>query len=413
MKFMSRCRSLFLALPLVFSALAPSAAAQCITPDNLDCGPCWTPAQAVLPQFPAITQDSLNICWQDCTPTTSPIVAKWGRPRPASTATIPPLCSVFIARLDVNDAAGTALWTGPMRMWYSRTWFESDGGVQRYQVWRFLVNGDLRALLAAGTPCPIPTCAAAFGGRVHYRGYVDYAVDCATGVFSMAWALDHGCDRLHHAPGYPRAGVFHARRSYTMVGPLAGFVATTALPIEAGPITDEAFRPLDLSVLPASGNVCINEERVTQGFINPLQQLCYCAGAAGGAPQFAQSDIGAQGACGTSLSTSPAAFPSGFISKAIGMWTLPGIYPGPEILRINVGGYNYQDPCRPRASQEFFYGVTTFRGFNPSRINCGGGIGAPLPFTFVDQGNSLRFPGFAPLQNTAYVSDIILNFNLP
>jgi hypothetical protein len=198
-----------------------------------------------------------------------------------------------------------------------------------------------------------------------------------------------------------------------MVGPSAGFTVTTALPVEAGAITDEAFRPLDLSVLPASGAICINEERVLNGFINPLQQLCFCAGAAGGAPQYVQSDIGAQGACGTLLTNAPGVFPSGFISKAIGLWTNPLVYPGQEILRHNVGGYNYNDPCRPRGSQEYFYGVTTFRGFNASRINCGGAIGAPLPLTFIDQGNSLRFPGFAPLQNISYVSDIILNFNMP
>jgi len=124
------------------------------------------------------------------------------------------------------------------------------------------------------------------------------------------------------------------------------------------------------------------------------------------------SDIFALGACGTALQNAPGTFPGGFISKAIGTWTLGTIYPGPEILRINLGGYDYRDPCRPRTRQEFFFGVTTMRGYNAQRVICTG-LGAPLPLTFVDQGNSLRFPGFAPVLNIKYVSDIILNFNLP
>ena len=43
-------------------------------------------------------------------------------------------------------------------------------------------------LVPGGVPCPVPSCAAAFNGRVHYRGYIDYALDCATNQFSIAWA---------------------------------------------------------------------------------------------------------------------------------------------------------------------------------------------------------------------------------
>ena len=61
----------------------------------------------------------------------------------------------------------------------------------------------------------------------------------------------------------------------------------------------------------------------------------------------------------------------------------------------------------------FFFGVSTFRGFPANRIDCAGLIGPPLPLTFVDQGNSLGFPGFVPILNFKYVTDITLNFNLP
>lgn len=413
MKFVTRCLPFVLAVPLAVAALAPTAAqAQCLLPDRLDCGPCWTPALVQLPTFPTMTQDSLEICWRDCqVGMVEPSVARWGALRPARTATIPPVCSVFVSRLDIS-VGGVARWSGPIRLWYSRTWFE-DSGAQRFQVWRFLANGDLRLLAPGPSPCPIPTCAAAFGGKVHHRGYIDYALDCATGRFSIAWALDHDCDGLHHVPGFPRAGVFHPENSYTKVGPAAGFVPGPGLPIEIGPITDEAFRPLDLSVLPASGAVCIHEEKVEAGSIDPLREFCPCQGPVIGAPQYILSNIGALGVCGTQLQANPAVFPGGFVSKAIGFWGGAGIYPGPEMLRLNLGGYDYRDPCRPRGGQEFFFGVTTFRGYPASRIDCVGAIGAPLPPTFVDQGNSLRFPGFAPVLNVKYASDIILNFNLP
>ena len=407
MRFMPRVRLSFLVLPFAFASLAPTAAAQCPLPDHLDCGSCWTPAQAQLPQFPAITQDSLSICWQDCgLNTTSPIVAKWGRPRRAQTATIPPLCSVYVARLDINDAAGTPLWTGPLRMWYSRTWFELTTGVHRYQVWRFLVNGDLRALVAAGTPCPIPQCAATFNGRVHYRGYADYAFDCATGQFSIAWALDHGCDNQHHVASYPRGGTFHANRSYTMVGPSAGFTPQISVGYGNGSILDEAIRPLDLSVLPGSGNVCVSEERIDQGFFDPLRYVCPCGGSGF---QYVSSDMAAQGVCGTLVLDT---FDGGFISKGIGMWEAPDSYPGFEMLRLDFGALSVIDPSRPRAPGEYFHGVTTLHGYDAYRIGCGGALGAPLALTFVDLGNSRAFPGLALLRNVSYVSDIILNFNL-
>ena len=126
-------------------ALSAPAVAQCPIPDGLDGGPCCATTQLVLPPFPAMTQSALEICWRDCNIDAQvPYQACWAAPTQAA---LPagPLCSVFLSRLDLKNAAGAVLWgSGPMRLFYSRTWVEVANPVTTYQVWRFLVNGDLR-----------------------------------------------------------------------------------------------------------------------------------------------------------------------------------------------------------------------------------------------------------------------------
>jgi hypothetical protein len=70
----------------------------------------------------------------------------------------------------------------------------------------------MRPLSAAAGPCAVPPCAPPFGLKVHFSGYIDYAIDCSTGQMLNAWMVTHGCDSVDHAPGYPRAGSFHPDR---------------------------------------------------------------------------------------------------------------------------------------------------------------------------------------------------------
>ncbi len=412
---LSRLSRLLLPLAALF-VLAARADAQCPMPDNLDGGPCCAITNAVLPMFPDFTVPSIEICWKDCNPDNIiNYAACWSAPTPAATAA-GPLCSVFLSRLQLKDPAGGVLWSsGPMRLWYSRTWFESDGANQRLQVWRFLVNGDLRPSAAAGgVPCPVPNCAAAFGNRVHTTGYIDYALDCLNGRFFMAWMLNHECDRIDHAPGFPRAtvaGSFHRDRTYTWVGPSPGFVVTPLGPNETGPVFFEAVRRLDL---PGGGlaGACYFEERLIDGFIQTFREVCVCRPVAAGPFQYFLSRLDAFGACGTRFSTTGGPFPKVFVSKSIGFWTDPTRFPGPEHLRWNISGYSFLDACTGATRKEVFYGVSTFRGYDAFQINAGG-IGGPLPTTFIDQGNSLRNAAGAILMNVDYVSDHIVNINIP
>src|SRR5262245_42677783 len=208
---------------LATSVWSARPSAQCPRPDGLDGGPCCTLALDNIPFVPKIAVDSLDICWRDCGIDSVRLIRAIWTPIKILPTTGPD-CGVYRSRLDLVNGLGAVLWTGTMRLQYSRTWMEfSPGGP--LQVLRFLVNGNLRptATLVGPPPCPLPPCALTFG-NVRYTGYIDYALGCAAGsVMQVAWMLTHTCDPIDHAPGFPRAGVFHPGRDYTFVGPAAGF----------------------------------------------------------------------------------------------------------------------------------------------------------------------------------------------
>jgi hypothetical protein len=381
----------------------------------LDGGPCCTLTFLRLPRFPGFAQPSLDICWQNCTPNmVLNVTAVWTPPVPPPQPFpgVPPPCNLFVSGVTIFSAPGVVGWQGTLRLQYSRTWMETTPGGGFMQVWRFLVNGDLRPTAAAGpVPCPVPNCAAAFNNRVRWTGYVDYAQNCGSLVWSQAWMLDHECDFIDHAPGFPRAGAFHPGRSYTFVGPAAGFVVAAPTVIEGGPIGLEAVRRVNLPIFGAIGT-CEFEEPILGGTLNPVLPFCPCTTGPAVA-QYMQSTLNVGGACGTVVNSVGGPFLPGFISKAIGSWTAPAVFPGVEELRWNCGNYDYLDPCTGVLQSEVFFGVSTRGGFPNNQLTTIGGIGPPLPPHFVDQSNSLGNPVFATTMNIQYVSDHILNLNLP
>ncbi len=400
----------FLATALSVAALATSTLAQCPNPDMLDCGPCCTIAQPNLPKFPPFVQQSLDICWRDCNvDNVLNVQAQWTAPVQAISVTGIANCGVYSSKVRLRNAAGVIAWTGDVRMHYSRTWMETGPNNVNYQVWRFLVNGDLRPTAAAGgIPCPVPPCAAPFGNRVRFTGYVDYARNCTSGLWKTAWMLSHVCDRIDHAPGFPRAGVFHPDRSYSFVGPAASFVPGPLQPTEGGASAFEDVRRLLYPVPGTTGPImCEFEERI-QHQLQPLQQLCECPGTGNPPPQWLLAGLFISGVCGTSVTTPGGPFLPGFLSMGIGMWTDPTTFPGVEVLRWNCGGYDYFDPCDVVMQQEVFFGVTTLQGYPANQVLCPG-VGPPLPLCFIDQSNSLR--SGVTVMNIPYVSDHIINLN--
>ncbi len=402
-----------LALALCLLGAGSLAQAQCPTPDGLAVGPCCTTVTPTLPRLQDFTQDAHKICWRDCdVESLFTVTANWRGPGtvlPFAGPAFAPIaaCGERFAGLTLTDAAGTVLWRGLLRLLYSRTWVEIEPSGATLQVWRFLVNGDLSATAAAGlSPCPVPPCEAAFG-KVRFTGYVDFAEDCGTGVFQHAWMLTHSCDVVDHAPGFPRAGFFHFNRAYTFIGPSAGFAIGPIQPLEAGGTASEAVRRRRLPTPPAFGPTdCEFEEQIDAG-LEVQQELCLC-GFPTAPLQYAISDLGLGGSCGTSIFTPGGPFLPGFVSMGLGAWTDPTTYPGLETLRWSTGGYDYFDPCTGNTREEVFFGVTTIGGYFASSADF---PGFPLQQTFVDQANSIV--GGATTMNVPFRSDHILNLNFP
>src|SRR5262245_39213898 len=169
---MAALRSI-LALSLGVLALHSRVVAQCPVPVGLDGGLCCAIATPNLPNFPNFAQDTFNICWLNCNVSqVLPVIAMWKHVKTFVVPSPPPSCGEMQMSLDITNAAGILLWSGTFRAVYSRTWFEAPGGPGGIQVWRWLVNGDLRSTAAAGLiPCPVPPCAPAFANRARFTGY--------------------------------------------------------------------------------------------------------------------------------------------------------------------------------------------------------------------------------------------------
>lgn len=407
-------KHVFVLLLTVFGALLASSrpSAQCPIPDQLDGGPCCTQAAEFIPPFKKVTQDALDICWRDCgNAFTAPVRAVW-TPMNILTPSGPD-CGYRRYALAIYSPAAVLLWSGTMRVLYSRTWLETNPAGMPVQVWRFLVNGDLRPTAAAGPiPCPVPPCAPAFGNRVRFTGYLDYARNCAiaTNVTQSAWMLTHACDFIDHAPGFPRAGVFHPGMAYTFVGPAAGFVVAPVVATEGTPGSPfEAVRRMLYPPLGTTGPIrCEFEERFAHS-LTPTTTFCLCSAGPPLAPQWLFGPLAGGGSCGTTISTPGGPFLPGYLSMGIGSWTIPGVYPGAEDLRWNVGNYDYTEGCTGVLQNEVFFGVTTIGGYPAVQLNTGT-PGLPLPPCFIDQSNSITTGG-ATLMNVPYVSDHIINLN--
>ena len=313
--------------------------------------------------------------------------------------------------VDFFDASGTN-WTGNMRLVYARTWAEIDNSGNLLQVWRFLMNGDLRVLTPLPIPCPVPPCAPVHGNKARFTGYIDFVRDC-NNQFQNAWMLTHACDAIDHHFAFPRGGAFHPDRAYTFLGPAAGFVPGPFQPTEG--TAGSPFETVRRRRFPAPGTTgpirCEYEEPANH-VLTPQQQLCQC-GPLAAPPQWMIGDLTVVGSCGTNIFVPPppGVYLPGFMSMAIGAWTSGAFYPGPENLRWNAGGYNYTEACSALVRRDVFYGVSTFQGF-PAFQMTSAGMGPPLPPIFIDQANSVRLPSpLSTVMNVPYLSDHVISLN--
>lgn len=399
----------FLQLAAAFAAallFTAQSAAQCLGPDGLDPStvPC-APASTQVPQR-GFQQQALGLCWRDCgLDAQGNYTAIWGGQNPIIGPPGAVSCGWYRGRLRILNSSGLQL-DGQMFFAYSRTWGEVAPSGAPIQVWRYLVNGDLRVVGNTPFPCTTPTCAAAFGSSIRFTGYVDYATECGTTLFQRAWMITHACDAIDHVAGFPRAGAFHPGRSYSFVGPAAGFVPAAGFSPEVGPIAIDCLRRWDVpAIVPAVPARCTQEEQVLTGNIGALGASCPCGV---GPANWHEAQLFVAGVYGTVLSPFPGSAP--FRSFQVGMWTNPAVFPGVEEVRWNCNEGQWTD-CTGVTRQEFSFGATTHNGFPAFSID------ANLPSfslgtMFIDQGNSMLFPAGVPTRNRPYRTDHIVNLNM-
>jgi hypothetical protein len=412
-------RFVFLFALLLLPAIAAvrARAQSCFTDDGLGAvpGSCCQPATLVLPTFPAITIGSKFVSFRDCgLGVSANVCVSIAAPTPVASggATV---CGVFLIRYTISSCGATprVLWSGNMRAHYSRTWLESSTGAlpPNTQVWRFLLNGDLvpsAFLLGAygANAAVVPPCQATFGHAVHFWGYIDYALDCASNSYATAWVLNHDCDFSEHHPTGARPGVFHPRYSYDFLGPGATFmIDPLTIPGSSGNAVFEDVRKNQWATIP---NICLTEEPAT-GVVNIINPFCPCTSSTGGG-QFLLTNVSGAGTCGT-VFNSPGTPTIPFIQKKIGMWTSAASYPGPEYVLLDQGFLHWVSGCGPaNLPDQYLKGVETIGGWAPYRLDP---VLSPLGIQFEDWGSANRTPNnVAPIIGAPYVTHFIVNLNI-
>lgn len=390
----------------LLGSLAPSASAQCV-PDGLDGGPCCQPANATLPAFPAMTMQSTRfVCFDACMPAAQ---AQWCAnfqapiPMQGGGAFV---CGAYDIPIRIRQCGlPITYWGGTLKAYYSRNWQASSVvGAVNLTVWRFIVNGDMKPTInLTNNSLYRPACQSTYG-QVYFSGYIDYAFDCNTNQWQIAWNLNHECDGVHHVLGTARpapASGFHPTRSFSFIGPGNTFSVSSVNPlISSGPIVQGAVRWNDWT---SSPQICRYEEPA-QGIFQPMNDFCMCVST--GAPQYNAAMVQANAACGSGIVPSPL---GPLMQKRLGLWTNPNVYPGIQHLLFDFGFLDYIDGCTGIVTPQWFEGAETLRGYPAVDFN-----GLALGSQFEDLG-SCNKPGSPTSQliGAPHVVDYVLNFNLP
>lgn len=400
-----------LTLLLALASGSPTQA-QCVS-DNLDSVPCCTPVSPVLPTFPAISQSAKYVCFRDCgVPVDQNLCVDIDPPIPANSGG--PVCGVYLIGFKIKTCgSGQILWRGTMRAHYSRNWDSTAASGLQVGVWRFFLNGDLKAtpflqsLPQWSSPNVGPACYASYNA-IYVSGYIDYALDCGSSTWEASWCFRHECDGIHHPLGSPRpapVGGYHPTRSFVFLGPGAGFVVDPATTLTAnGPVTAEAMRENDWSALP---NICRAEEAAS-GQLSLIGSSCACSNLPGATAQYDETFLAVNGACGASaLTLVPAIRP--LYQQRIGQWTTAAVFPGNQDLCLVTGDIEYRSSCTSLQTNEFFEGVVTVGGY--FAVSYGGVV---LDRVFMDLASSNRNPNnLSPRIGVPNVARYVLNCNLP
>jgi hypothetical protein len=332
-------------------------------------------------------------------------------------------CASYQTQFSLTGTTGTALLSGMLTMDYTRNWVEIAPSGVAYEVWRFLVKGDLGSPVAAGTACPKPSYVTASNPTAFFYGYADYALDCASGVWEASLVLYHGCDRFMHSPVSSAPGVFHPGVSYAIVAPVsaANPFVPAASPYGNGPLVAEAVRP----AMPVPGTIlCQHEEAISTGLHLQLGFACACPLSLS-VPMHSANLLQGAGTCPDSSGV-----PSNFqavnvpgqpwifeIKTSIGNWTMPaGPFPGDEAVWVDEGIFQYHDSCASTAgtvdSLNVFYGASTRNGYSVVPIDPG-----VLDENMIDLASNFHLPVGAsptlPATNLVLPTLYLIYTNIP
>ncbi len=374
--------SFFFAAIIALASITP-VQANGFQPDNLD-GPCCGPTNVNIPQLPVQTLQTKYVCWNNCSPGLSGTVLTTFQPAQVA-------CGIYINRMTVTNLSGAlTAWTGRLVMQYTRTWAEASvpGATPDTQVWRFILNGDLQPSQQVinqfgGNACIVAPCVTQYNS-FHVDGYIDYALNCNTGQMSIAFAVDHDCDTFEHANAFTcRPGNFHPTRSYSFIGPAAGFVCDVNVPTAQGPINCEAFRNNDFTQPLAA--ICQFEQPIQGGGIGNQGTFCPCSPNAPGQYSIQQFDAGT--ICMSVANSTQVDVWPGLVGKSLGFWTDPTVYPGTERLHIERGHTSYTDGCTGVQTRPYFIGAQTQGGFPTFKLDPTGAL-VPVSSQLIDLGDA-------------------------
>lgn len=316
-------RSIRVVLTLALVALLGlPIAAQCGIDDGA-VGPCCAPTQLAIPVFPPMQLAGKGAVLKDCG-----VEAQFPTGNLVTNVQVAP--DYWLFTLAINGG-GAVIPGSTFFGKYSRTWMENTGGGQ-IQVWRFLVNGDATYTIPAGAVpgLPVPTSAfAPYNLPVHFSGAIDYAKNCATGQWNIAYWLTHGCPVEMHAPWsarpIPAAGAW-ARRTYHFVAP-ANFNFAAVGPTPVGTLFGESLR---MSAVSSAGVYFTQSETpVINGSVTNGAPFCACLPPGAAPASLRSSDMQLNGfaACmGAVLPFNtlpvPGIFPTGMRSLSLGAHSL-------------------------------------------------------------------------------------------
>ena len=349
-------RSQFFALALgaaLFTSSSAAAQLPCNFGDDGFAGPCCDSATPDLPDFPPVITAGSYACIDNCSQVTDFDVRvqvselDWFA------------CDMARVKVTMTPTTlGGPNFAGKLVAKYSRTWRLSNGN----QVWRFLLNGDVKYGNSIGTfGCPQPPNQ----GPQHFIGHIDYT--CSSFAvqpdISLSLSLLPGC--ISHGPLSERpltGAAAHPGTSYHLVTP-AGFnwLAATA---PEGRTVAEAVRPASEGDCFPSTYKCLTEIPVRDGEIASSFRNCLCQSFING--PWTHQKISGEGDCQgaplayKSVSGFDPAVPTGLVTLPLGRWSGNSWMNDVE-LSVHFGYFRLVEPCGAvdEDDPQRIHGVTT------------------------------------------------------